>query len=282
MGVDLHIWGPDFAGKATIHLWIFSATVRFGASDSNSTEPIGWEEFHSSFLPEADKVCSVSASKGLVKQVVRGNEEVWIINPKDLELATDSFIPAKQAHTTDGDYRISTNQNFGIRPMGVRASELQTSHRVRITQNNQSATGKFKYEPLTKTAATGAGGEPNFTSDGDLELPDVNGQRFIDDTFSGFRITPAEPPRAGETHEVGVEHLRYQPTGVSDAFGWETLEQFNANTSYSDRQRRSEIRNTIANNYQRSDVLTALGFDSNQVNVTSSVADSFVFAPEVN
>ena len=282
LGVDLHIWGPDFAGKATIHLWIFSATVRFGASDSNSTEPIAWEEFHSSFLPEADKVCSVSASKGLVKQVVRGNEEIWVINPKDLELATDSFIPAKQAYITDKDYQISTNQNFGIRPMGVRASELQTSHRVRITQNNQSATGKFKYEPLTKTAATGAWGEPNFTSDGDLELPDVNGQRFIDDTFSGFRITPAHPPRAGETHEVGVEHLRYDTVGVRDAYGWRTLERFNANTSYSDRQRRSEISNTITNNYQRSEVLDALGFDSSQVNVTSSVADSFVFAPEVN
>ena len=282
LGVDLHIWGPDFAGKAKIHLWIFSATVRFGANDSSSTQPITWNDFHSSFLPSPDKVCSVAASKGLVKQVLRGDEEVWIINPKDLELTTDSLIPAKQAYTTDGEYNTGTNQDFGINPMGVRASELHTSHRVTITQNSQSATGKFKYESLTKPAATGAWGEPKFTSGDGLELPEVNAQRFVENTFSGFRITPAQPPKAGETHEVGVQYLRYDPTNIENAYSWQTLAQFNANTSYSDSQRRNEIRNTIANNYQRNEMLTALGFDSSHVNVTSAVADSFVFAPEVN
>lgn len=282
LGVDLHIWGPNFAGKAKIHLWIFSATVRFGANDSSSTQPITWENFQHSFLPKADKVCSVAASKGLVKQVLRGSEEVWIINPKDLELTTDSLIPAKQAYTTDGDYNTGTNQDFGINPMGVTASELQTSHRVTITQNNQSATGKFNYESLTKPAATGAWGEPDFTSGGGLKLPEVNAKRFVENTFSGFRITPAQPPKAGETHEIGVQYLQYDTTGIENAYSWQTLEQFNAKTSYSDSQRRNEIRDTITNNYQRNEVLAALGIDASEVNVTSAVADSFVFAPEVN
>ena len=282
LGVDLHIWGPEFAGKAKIHLWIFSATVRFGADDSSSTQPIAWDEFQSSFLPEADKVCSIAASEGLVKQTMRGNEEIWIINPKTLELTTDSLIPAKQAYTTDGEQNTGTNQNFGINPMGIRESELQTSHRVTITQNNQPARGKFRFEPLTKPAATGAWGEPDFNSQGGLNLPDVNAQRFVENTFSGFRIIPAEPPRAGETHEIGVQHLQYDTVGIEDAYHWQTLEQFHANTSYSDSQRRNEIRHTIANNYQRNEVLEALGFDANQVNVSSAIADSFVFAPEVN
>ncbi len=213
---------------------------------------------------------------------MRGSEEIWIINPKTLELATDSLIPAKRAYTRDGEQNIGTNQNFGINPMGIKIDQLQTRHRVTITQNNQPAEDKFKFETLTKPAATGAWGQPKFNSGGGLKLPEVNAQQFVDDTFSGFRITPANAPKAGETHEIGVEHLQYDTIGLENAYRWQTLEQFYRNTSYSEQQRRDRIRDSIANNDQRNQVLQALGFDSNQVNVSNAVADSFVFAPEVN
>src|SRR6185312_12399099 len=45
IGADLHIWGPDFAGEATIHLWIISFTINFGNQDQNKQPTIAWAEF---------------------------------------------------------------------------------------------------------------------------------------------------------------------------------------------------------------------------------------------
>lgn len=282
LGVDLHIWGPDFGGRARIKVWIFSATVNFGHSRSGTLDPIGWGEFKDSFLPEADKICSIAASKGLVKQALGTSGEIWIINPKTLELVTDSLIPSNRAYIGQSEQNLGTNTGFGINPMGITNNDLTTTHSVEITHNGYSATHQFNFEPLTKQVPTGAWGEPDLDSRGNLKLPDVNATRFVENTLSGFRITPAQPPQAGRTHDIEVKYLQDNVVPIQTAYSWQTLEPFNANTSDNPQQRRDRIRNTIANNSQRNEVLEALGLTSTPVNVSGAIANSFIFAPEVN
>ncbi|MFM7883057.1 MAG: DUF6603 domain-containing protein, partial [Microcystis panniformis] len=53
LGVQLHIWGPEFAGTATFRIIFVKVTVEFGDQSSRLPEPIDWESFQSSFLPPA-------------------------------------------------------------------------------------------------------------------------------------------------------------------------------------------------------------------------------------
>ncbi|WP_118973292.1 DUF6603 domain-containing protein [Taibaiella koreensis] len=53
LGADVHIWGPPMAGSVTVHWWVISFTVNFGATDTkpNDTRIIDWNEFQPYFLP---------------------------------------------------------------------------------------------------------------------------------------------------------------------------------------------------------------------------------------
>lgn len=54
LGADVHIWGPAMAGSATVHWWVISFTVKFGATGTspNDTRIIDWNEFNPYFLPK--------------------------------------------------------------------------------------------------------------------------------------------------------------------------------------------------------------------------------------
>ena len=57
LGADVHLWGPPMAGSATVHWWVISFTVRFGATDTkpNDTRIIDWTQFKPYFLPKDQK-----------------------------------------------------------------------------------------------------------------------------------------------------------------------------------------------------------------------------------
>ncbi|HYR43254.1 MAG TPA: DUF6603 domain-containing protein, partial [Terriglobia bacterium] len=73
VGADLHIWGPDFSGHASVHLWIISFGISFGAGASQEPQPIDWPTFKASFLPAVndgqlrDNTCSIAVMDGLVR-----------------------------------------------------------------------------------------------------------------------------------------------------------------------------------------------------------------------
>jgi hypothetical protein len=54
LGADVHIWGPAMAGSVTVHWWVISFTVDFGATGNppNGSRIIGWDEFDPYFLPQ--------------------------------------------------------------------------------------------------------------------------------------------------------------------------------------------------------------------------------------
>ncbi|HYR12141.1 MAG TPA: DUF6603 domain-containing protein [Longimicrobium sp.] len=99
IGADLRLWGPPFSGVAHVTLAIVSFTIQFGAP-ARRPVPLEWKQFRASFLPAGSgAVCGVSAAGGLVRAVpgTAAAGEVWIVNPKDLVLVTNSVIPATRA-----------------------------------------------------------------------------------------------------------------------------------------------------------------------------------------
>jgi len=120
LGADLAIWGPDFSGTATIHLWIISFKISFGAAADKKAPPISWQEFRESFLPPSaktaehialygdalgapiptDTYCVGRVSKGMVEDLTVDKKNPkpisWIVNRNSTVLETNTVIPAKE------------------------------------------------------------------------------------------------------------------------------------------------------------------------------------------
>lgn len=125
LGVQLDLWGPEFAGRATVDLSVISFTISFGRS-APSIEPISWDDFKTSFLPNVnaqgmrfkslpqetmptgdkepiptDSYCYIRVADGLVKDLTNGgvaaNGPDWVINPEEFQLITHSAIPCSEA-----------------------------------------------------------------------------------------------------------------------------------------------------------------------------------------
>jgi hypothetical protein len=288
LGVDLHLWGPELGGTFEIDFWIGSVTVKFGDQGSRDPLPIGWGEFRESFLPPDDEICSIAATEGLVKQLKRGDEEIWIVNPKQFALVTDAFIPSQKVFA--GGQEKGNGPAFGINPMGIKAEDsLVTQHRVTITRKDDSdkwvsVEDQFSFIPVTKKAPTALWGEPRLTDKGRLKLPETNGQQFVEGALSGFRIVPAQEPDPGDTEDINIAELLYDTKLFESPYLWEMLPAFGGSTGDDTAtERRKKIEETLANNSTRNSILEALGFDPAQaVSVNAAaIADAFVFAPLV-
>ncbi len=287
LGVSVRFWGPDFGCKFKIRIIIISVTIKIGDQTSQYPYPIKWNEFQEAFLPPDDEVCSIAVVEGLSKQIIRETDgaEIWVINPKDLELTTDSIIPAKTVQTwgVDVDPPVGTEMAFGINSMGIKSGELETVHNVTITRDGseEGAQGKFKFEPITKYAPVAAWGDP--ISSEHIVPPEPNDDTFIEDVFFSFRIVPANQPTPGETEVIGVEHLLYDTLLLANSYIWSTIAAFIPDASLTtEQEKRNRIKNTVETNSQRDDLLTTLGFDTSKVNIDPAISESFIFAPQVS
>ncbi|NEP52468.1 MAG: hypothetical protein F6K65_28185, partial [Moorea sp. SIO3C2] len=269
VGADLHIWGPEFTGKAHIHLWIVSFTVSFGASASQTPIAIDWTTFKRSFLPADSDICSISVKDGLVRKVNQEDKsDLGVINPKHFCLVTNSVIPATDA---EHETKVSDFQKFGIGSMDVKSGELTSTHTITITKNEDSVEKDFAYTPILKKAPTGLWGE-SLT-------PDLNGKQFVENTLSGFEIKPKKQPDAGETHPIERQNLKFTLESVNDAYEWEDIGAFQEKSG-------EDISSTIIKDsvkQAREDLLKAMNLDLDirEIDLSETIADHFLLSPKI-
>ncbi len=51
LGVSVEVWGPPFAGKATVHLSIISFTISFGSGGQQVDTALSWKDFVTQLIP---------------------------------------------------------------------------------------------------------------------------------------------------------------------------------------------------------------------------------------
>ncbi|WP_224371858.1 DUF6603 domain-containing protein [Hyalangium versicolor] len=285
LGADLRIWGPDFGGYAKLKVFLFSVKVKFGNQGSPAPKPIGWGDFQSSFLPASNEVCNIAVADGLTRQVQpTSGEALWIVNPKEFALTTDTLVPLSAAHHPESSTPVS-GKALGVVPMGVKAGTLESTLRVTLTRDGGDVEkGKFKYTVIQRQMPAGMWGDPKVRGSGSderLSFPGVNDTSFVSDALVGLRIEPGEPPKAGDTDDLPVAALRFDPKIYSNAYAFEPLSEFRAMPG-DDGTLRAEIRKTIATHAARNTLLEALGFNpAEDVALSADVVETFVFAPQV-
>ncbi len=291
VGADLELWGPKFAGKAKIHIWIITVTVHFG--DSSSTpRPIDWDTFKSSFLPANDKVCSIAARDGLTRTMkstesTDGNER-WLVNPKHFTLTANTAIPIKDAYKKDTQNQVTidgTPVPFGIGSMAINLGAVDSDFTFTIDKIASDGTrtpveDEFTYTPIKKKVPAGLWGK---------ELkPDINGTKFIDNTVCGFEISPKDAPAAGETGDVERKDLSFSTGSVPGAYKCRSIASQAVETAMDDAARRTKIRDTIVpavdsttGKSTRGTLLEALDMETGGVRVSAANADYFLIPPRI-
>jgi hypothetical protein len=153
LSATAHIWGPPFAGKATITWFVISFTVYFGASrEKPLPDPLKWDEFEQAFLPRAtdtNKVdpLSVAIVDGTLKTVEdKGKVIGVVVNPHELRILIKSAIPSTTIKVDDtgnpaNAKPFATSPTLGIQPMhGHKESEKQMLD-AELTVTLRSETG---------------------------------------------------------------------------------------------------------------------------------------------
>jgi hypothetical protein len=318
LGVQLHIWGPEFAGTATFRIIFVKVTVEFGDQSSRLPEPIDWESFQSSFLPPAKStaqgsstgadVCSVVVNQGVTKQLspATTKEVAFVVNPKELELVVNSAIPSKQAsyqkNTQDTEPLTVSNANtdFGVRSMGIKKDQLESKYNIKITRKtkggdeSESVTvdyDQFQFIPITQDVPTALWGDAKVkltkVKGKDSErilLPEANDQQFVKNILSGFRIVPQIKEDVCKTNSIDVRKLKHDTTCINRLDAWQKTTAFSG-VSTDNQARTTAINNNIVSTNtqnKRNNLLQSLGFNlADDVKLTDSVANSFVTAPQV-
>ncbi len=188
IGVDLHVWGPEFAGRATVDLDIVSFTVDFGDTSVKALPPLDWDEFHESFIP-AESV-SMSIAAGLMKTT---DEGTWIINPNLLSVTTDSVIPFHEIQVfglnESSDFvsfKEDTSASIGLAPMDIR-NNFATDLKVTVTtEEDVNISNLFAFTELTKAVPKAIWGR-RFSANMN------EGEKLIQGALSGLRLDLLPP-----------------------------------------------------------------------------------------
>jgi hypothetical protein len=267
VGADLHIWGPEFSGKAHIKLSVISFDIKFGSHSSKSAKPIDWPTFKASFLPADSQVCSLAVKDGLAKDSDAG----WIINPKAFTLVSNSVIPSTEAYAGAAPIAgAGASARLGLAPMAV--GSYVARHTIKITKGGASYEDRFNFVPVRKKMPAAVWGR-SFS-------PSLNGAAFVENALAGFEISPKARPQAGATAAIDPGVLQYSSDTVADAFGWEGFAEFAPDAGDS-AARTQVIRDSLADAAVadvRARLLVAFGIQTT-VTAGGDTADDFLVAP---
>jgi hypothetical protein len=250
-------------------------------------------------------VCTVVINQGITKQLSAATEEEvsFVVNPKEFELVINSVIPSKQAfynnESLSGDTQ-GANTRFGIRSMGIKNDRLETTYKIDITRRDKGESNRtqvnvekdqFDFFPVTQDVPSGLWGDANVkeaTIRGQkserLLPPEAYDEQFVKNTLSGFRIVPKNKGDECSTNAIDIALLQHDTTALDDVYDWQKIPSF---SSIFDKKpdRTTKIKNKIISintNNNRQQILEILGFSlADNVELTNSVADSFVIAPQV-
>ena len=194
VGADVRLWGPEFAGTATIDLDVTSVTVSFGAGEKGALRAVPWSRFRKAMLP--DTITTVALSGGTTPD---GGTGLGAVDPAKLELVTDSLVPSTAAYRPGQDGQVelpsgSATTHFGIGPLGAAPGLVRTEHHITIVRKVSRGDGtfdlvaagdRFHYEPVLKNLP--------FALWGTKLTPALSDPRLISQLLTGYTIRPVPP-----------------------------------------------------------------------------------------
>ncbi len=240
MGVDVGIWTPPFGGFAKVDLWIVSFKIPFGA-DERTEEFLNWEQFKVDYLPkhtaktDDDKdvtqytITNAKVTGGLRKQIKDGETPVWIINPQQFKLQTQTAVPTTvelaqiddQGNITASEQGLDTavsqahsawQQHIGIPPMS-NTTNITSKHALQFLRKDESGDyadyNATAYERFDFQGVWGDSPAALWKN----APPDRNKDTVIPDTLLGLNITPKDL-KPDQTQTLSLKTLLVEASDI--------------------------------------------------------------------
>lgn len=265
---DLHLWGPEFGGHARVGVTVIGITfhfsIDFGAATSEA-EPIGWEEFHSTFLPSNENIASLTVEKGLERTLKdETDNDVLLINRKELSIVTTSALPIK---SVGGSFSHTSDSKFGVAPMNE-ATVTASEHTISFS----GTSSEFSIEPVHNPAPAALWGQKMGA--------ELNPEKSMVTALTGVRLTPSKPSDPGPAETVSRDQLAYDTTPLSDGYRNSELTPFKVtkpNAPWSEVMNNIFSPDVVA---ARTALLTTMGFDPGAVICNQAFSEDTIHAPQ--
>lgn len=240
VGVDIEIWGPEFAGKATVDLSLISFTIDFGDQSGKQTDTtIAWSDFVARTLPHTTPppatgpqralaatasdpepaIVQILVAGGMLKQLDGSGGIDFIADGERLSLVTRSAIPAKT-------FSASTNvtvqgadgvaQDFGVGPVGTDSATFQPNHDVRVASGTGSL---FVATPDRRSAPKALWEKRSFDGHGVVQGVDPLNDTTISGVATGLQLVP-HAPDPDHTRPIALEQLLYTEDENIQRWAW--------------------------------------------------------------
>lgn len=182
---DLHIWGPDFSGTASLDVGPKTFDVAIGAAAENRALPLSYPAFKEKFLPT---VCTVSVTQGLLRKAEENGVEIYVVDAEKLVIEARSTVPI-----TAGD-----DARLGITPMDVKGQGFRTASTLTGAAN-------FRSVDIGETLPAGIWGGAG------LQPPDLSdpASGLLPEVHTGHRLTPGADRITSESHAIEKDKLAY-------------------------------------------------------------------------
>jgi hypothetical protein len=223
LGADLTLWGPPTGGTATIHWFVISFTVDFGAALTTGIEKQTWDDFQK-VLPAPGDVVKIVPLTGLMNGPVAPDkangsgvrkamalkdgkdDKPWIVRSDSFQFTTSSSVPLTELYI-DGDATpVKTGGALNIKPM--QATGLTSKKTLSIISKETGINVLDDTWSIDTVAGSvpnalwGTGSSRELPKDGDL----VKGQ------LSGFMIKVPPPVIGSGTGDISIGNdLQYDP-----------------------------------------------------------------------
>lgn len=295
VGASLDIQGPDFSGTAHVKFLFVSFSVDFGAPQ-DKPNPLSWDEFRAGFLPPADpEIATVHVQSGVIRSLDKPApatgparpKKRWIVNPKELALATSSLLPIKTLswhpdahHRTPLPSTVGLTADFGVAPMH-KSAVSESDHRISIMRGDKHVEFRFRLAPASKAFPAAMWGTSGSEAglDEDAILP-LLGQTVL---------TVRDPVQPGQTSQIPRRNLRFDTTEVRFEKSTGSGIEYAALDTPRDKAGRQNDRQTISETAERSDIRAARGAlidafgikTDNEIRLGEGFSAAFIVPPRV-
>ena len=221
LGASVKLWGPKTGGTATIHWYVISFTIAFGAKETPDPPPLQWPQFQNQ-LPPPDDMVKVVPGDGLA---ANGSADLnggdpWVVRPARFQFSTSSAVPNSVLKLGKDGNVFKQGDPVNIRPMQQQglASE-QTLVITRGVSLNSEEVHEVQFEadgwtiaPRNQNVAKALWGT------GPQNQIDQGDDQLVTDQLVGFDVLSPLPSLGSSPGQIKVaQNINYNllsPTGT--------------------------------------------------------------------
>ncbi|MCY9694350.1 DUF6603 domain-containing protein [Paenibacillus alginolyticus] len=202
LGADLVLWGPPTGGTATIHWWIISFTIDFGATNQlDNPLPQQWSEFQK-ILPK--NPIQITPTSGLSGKEQLGDNKLWVVRSDQFAFTTRSAVPAHQIFIgSTSTTPIAQGDPLNIFPM--QATNLTSTHRVSLKGKVEIDLSKWKVIPEKMGVPKALWGTDSGI------LPANDEQQLVPDQIIGLNLTAPLPALGSSPGTIELTTISTDP-----------------------------------------------------------------------